>query len=69
MKTPDMKIIDKTIANLKRNNMLAFYCETKEEALSKVLEFINEGDTVTNGGSETLKEVGVIEAVKNGNYN
>ena len=69
MKTPDMKIIDKTIANLQRNNMLGFYCETKEEALKKVLEFIEEGDTVTNGGSETLKEVGVIEAVKNGNYN
>lgn len=69
MKTPDMKIIEKTIANLQRNNMLGFYCETKEEALSKVLEFIEEGDTVTNGGSETLKQVGVIDAVKNGNYN
>lgn len=69
MKTPDMKIIEKTIANLQRNNMLGFYCETKEEALKKVLELIEEGDTVTNGGSETLKQVGVIDAVKNGNYN
>lgn len=69
MKKPDMKIIEKTINNLKRNNMLSFYCETKEEALAKVMEFINEGDTVTNGGSETLKQVGVIEAVKNGNFN
>lgn len=69
MKKPDMKIIEKTINNLKRNNMLSFYCETKEEALAKVMEFINEGDTVTNGGSETLKQVGVIDAVKNGNFN
>ncbi len=69
LKTPDAKIIEKTIANLKRNNMLGFYCETKEEALEKVLSLINEGDTVTNGGSETLKEVGVIDAVKNGNFN
>ena len=55
MKTLDLKIIEKTIENLKRNNMLGFYCETKEEALAKVLSLINEGDTVTNGGSETLK--------------
>lgn len=69
MKKLDMKVIEKTLNNLKRNNMLGFYCEAKEEALQKVMEFINEGDTVTNGGSETLKEVGVIEAVKNGNFN
>lgn len=69
MKTPDVKRIEKTIENLKRNNMLGFYCETKEEALKKVLEFIAEGDTVTNGGSETLKQVGVIDAVRNGNFN
>lgn len=69
MNTPDIKIIEKTMQNLKRNNMLAFYCETKQEALKQVLSLINEGDTVTNGGSETLKQVGVIDAVKNGNYN
>lgn len=69
MKTPDVKRIEKTIENLKRNNMLGFYYETKEEALKKVLEFIAEGDTVTNGGSETLKQVGVIDAVRNGNFN
>lgn len=69
MKTPDVKRIEKTITNLKKNNMLGFYCETKEEALEKVMELIAEGDTVTNGGSETLKQVGVIDAVRNGNYN
>lgn len=69
MNTPDIKIIEKTMQNLKRNNMLAFYCETKQEALKQVISLINEGDTVTNGGSETLKQVGVIDAVKNGNYN
>lgn len=69
MNTPDIKIIEKTMQNLKKNNMLAFYCETKQEALKQVLSLINEGDTVTNGGSETLKQVGVIDAVKNGNYN
>ncbi len=68
MKVKDIEIINKTIKNLERNNMLGFYCETKEEALEKVLSLMNESDTVTNGGSETLKQVGVIDAVKNGNY-
>ena len=69
MKKLDMAVVEKTIRNLERNNMLGFYCGTKEEALEKVLSLMNEGDVVTHGGSETLKEVGVIEAVKNGNYN
>lgn len=69
MKKLDMNIVEKTIKNLENNNMLGFYCETKEEALKKVLSLMSEGDVVTNGGSETLKEVGVIDAVKNGNYN
>lgn len=69
MKKLDMAVVEKTIRNLERNNMLGFYCETKEEALEKVLSLMNDGDVVTHGGSETLKEVGVIEAVKNGNYN
>lgn len=69
MKKLDMAVVEKTIANLQKNNMLGFYCETKEEALEKVISLMNEGDVVTHGGSETLKEVGVIEAVKNGNYN
>lgn len=69
MKTVDVKIIEKTIENLKKNNMLGFYCETKQQALSKALEFISEGDTVTHGGSETLKQVGIIDAIKNGEYN
>lgn len=69
MKKLDMAVVEKTIANLQKNNMLGFYCETKEEALAKVISLMNEGDVVTHGGSETLKEVGVIEAVKNGNYN
>lgn len=69
MKTLDMKAVQMTIDNLHKNNMLGFYCETKEEAKNKVLELMSEGDTVTNGGSETLKECGIIDAVKNGEYN
>ena len=49
-------------------NMEAFYTDTKEEALKKVLELIPEGSSVAYGGSMTLKETGIFDAVKNGNY-
>lgn len=49
-------------------NMEGFYCETKEEALAKVLEWIPENSTVSCGGSATLNEIGFREAMKVGNY-
>ncbi len=64
-----MDSIKKAMKNLERNNMAAYYCNTGEEARQKVLSLINPGDTVTHGGSETLKEIGVISAVKSGDYN
>lgn len=69
MKTKDIKVIEKTLENLKRNNMQSFYCETKEEALALVKTLINKGDTISNGGSQTLKQTGVMELIKNGDYN
>ena len=69
MKEKDMKIINSTIENLKKNNMAAYYAQTKEEALNLVKELIKKGDTVTHGGSVTLKECGVIDLLNNGDYN
>lgn len=65
----DMKVIEKTIRNLKKNNMAAYFCETKEKAVEQVKELINEGDTIAHGGSVTLEESGVLDMVRNGNYN
>lgn len=63
-----MKRIEKTIANLKRNNMDAYYCETSEDACALVETLINEGDTVGSGGSQTLKQTGVLDLLKSGRY-
>lgn len=60
--------IQKTIQALQNNRMNAFYVETKEEALKLALGFIKEGDVISHGGSVTLKEVGLIDAFKNGKY-
>lgn len=56
------------INNLKRNNMDAFWVETREEALSIVKNLLPEGASVTHGGSKTLTECGVPELLKSGPY-
>ena len=55
------------VENLKKRNMDAYYCATKDEALTKALELIPEGDVVSWGGSETLNQIGLIEEVKKRN--
>ena len=45
-----------------------YFCDTKQEALSKALSLIPEGASITHGGSESIKEIGLLDAVKNGNY-
>ncbi len=57
-----------TVENLKKNNMNAFYAENKQDALEIVKTLIKDGDTVSCGGSSTIKEVGVIDLLKNGSY-
>ncbi len=61
--------IERTIANLTKNNMLACYVKTKEDVIPKVLEYLKDGDTVSCGGSTTLFETGIIEYLRNGKYN
>ena len=46
----------------------AYYCGTKEEALKKALELIPEGSVVAWGGSVTMNEIGLSEALHNGKY-
>ena len=56
------------IKNLAKRQMEGYYCDTKEDALKKVLEIIPEGASVGWGGSMTLSETGVMDAIKNGKY-
>ena len=68
--TPETKaIIEKTMENLRRNNIKPFYVEKKEDVLPLIKTLVNEGDTVSNGGSVTLKQTGVMDELKSGRYN
>lgn len=56
------------ISNLEKRSMKGFYCPDKESALAKVKELIPEGASIGWGGSMTLDETGIKQAVLEGNY-
>ena len=57
------------IKGLESRNMTGYYAANKEEALKKALELIPEGSSVGMGGAMSAHEIGLVEAVKKGNYN
>ena len=59
----------KVIKGLESRNMSGYYAETKEEALRIALGIIEDGSTVTMGGAMSAHEIGLVDALKNGNYN
>lgn len=59
----------KLISGLESRNMKACYAADKEEALKIALEIIPEGSSVAMGGAMSAHEIGLVEAVRNGNYN
>jgi len=61
-------LAQKVIKSLERRNMEGYFCKTKEEAVKKALELIPEGSSISWGGSMTIRDMGLTEAVKNGNY-
>ena len=58
----------KLIRALQSRNFDAFYCKTAAEAAEKALSLIPEGSTVSWGGSETIREIGLLDRVRRGNY-
>ena len=55
---------DKLAKNLRRRNMEAHYCATAAEAVAKVLELIPDGSSVTWGGSMTVRDMGLPQALR-----
>ena len=58
------RLAERMIKNLKRRNMEAFYCPTAKEAVEKVSELIADGSSVTWGGSMTIRDMGIPQALK-----
>ena len=62
-------LAQKVIAGLKSRNMTGYYAEDRAAALKLALELIPEGSSVTMGGAMSAHEIGLVEALKAGNYN
>ena len=56
------------VKNLKSRHFDAWYCENKEEALTKALELIPLGANVAWGGALSADQIGLTAAVRNGTY-
>lgn len=57
-----------TMENLQKNGMQPFYVKTKEEVVPLIKTLVEKGSSVSHGGSETLKQTGIVELLKNGDY-
>lgn len=57
------------IKGLNRRNMAGYYVENRQQALQKVLELINKEQSIGMGGSETVKEIGLVDILRNEGYN
>lgn len=58
--------IQSLMQSLEKRNISAYYVEKKEDALALVKEMIPAGSTVSTGGSQTLKQTGIIDYLKSG---
>lgn len=54
----------KMIENMKKRQIDGYYCTCKEEALEKALGFVGQGVSVSFGGSVTLEQCGVLDALE-----
>lgn len=52
------------IKNFAKRNMEAFYCDNKEEAVALAMELMKDGGTVGMGGSATVREAGLVDAIQ-----
>jgi L-lactate utilization protein LutC len=60
--------IQEMIMRLGENNISAFYVKNRSQACEKVMSMIPEGSVVGLGDSLTLRQIGVVEALTQGNY-
>ena len=62
-------LASQVINGLESRNMSGYYASDKDEALKIALSLIEKGSTVTMGGAMSAREIGLVDALKNGAYN
>ena len=66
--TANQNLANTIIKNMAKKNLEGYYCATSAEAVEKALSLMPEGSSVTWGGSMTLTECGLMDALKTANY-
>jgi L-lactate utilization protein LutB len=61
-------LAQKVIKGLESRNMSGYWASGREEALKIALGLIPEGSSISMGGAMSAWEIGLVDAVKNGNY-
>lgn len=69
VKSVVMKRLERTAQNLRKNNMEAYICETKEDAFKIAESLLKDGETIGSGGSMSVKECGIDKLLTSGRYN
>ena len=57
------------IANLEKRNIEGYYFPDSRSACENILSIMEDGATIAWGGSESVKQCGLMDAIKNGRYN
>lgn len=56
------------IKGLQKRNMEGYFCETGKEAVEKALSLMPEGSVISWGGSMSISECGLMDAIKEKDY-
>ena len=62
-------LAQKVIKGLASRNMTGYYAASAGEAKKIALDLIPEGSSISMGGGMSVHEIGLVEALKEGNYN
>lgn len=68
MKKRNERLAQTVINGLQSRNMTGYYAEDKEAALKQALELIEENSTISMGGCMSAHEIGLVQALQEGNY-
>ena len=56
------------IKNLNQRNMEGYFCEDSTACVKKILEMMEDGAVIGWGGSQSIAECGLMDAIHNGSY-
>ena len=68
MKKRNERLAQTVIKGLQSRNMTGYYAEDREAALKQALNLIEENSTISMGGCMSAHEIGLVQALQEGNY-